>query len=129
MQIDCSKKEEKLDEIGDSDIKIDNRIIPKTADVIIDDNDKNNNSKEELKQNKINIFLNMNSNNNNNYNYNKPPNNRKVDKGKIMSFLSDVLVNEDNTPSYVNFFQSIKQKSKEKLEIQNKSNNIISLHK
>lgn len=93
---------------------------------------KANESKEELKQNKVHILLNVNSNEeerdatNKNYNFNKPPPKRRIDKGKIMNFLGDVLVNKDNTPSYINFFQSIKQKSKERLENQNKSNNIVS---
>jgi len=117
-----NKKENNFEEIHQSDKKFNsnnpkvenkNNIINK-----IDD------SKEELKEDKVKISLNFNPDSNSNskninqnkrnynYNFNKPPLNRKVDKGKIMNFLGEILVNKDNTPSYINFLQSIKQKSK-----------------
>jgi hypothetical protein len=62
---------------------------------------------------KINIFMPVNET--------RPlPVKKKPNKNKIMDFLSNALVNNDNTPSYVNLFKNIKDKSKEKLE--NKSN-------
>jgi len=37
-------------------------------------------------------------------------------KGKMTEFLDKYLMNEDNTPSYINFIRNIKNKSKEVIE-------------
>lgn len=124
-----NKKENQLEQINIMDKNILHNNSNKNLN--LKNENKQDDSKEELKQKKVNIFLDVNKNDENNnaqrnYNFNKPPAKRKVDKGKIMNFLGEVLVNKDNTPSYINLFHTIKQKSKERLEKQNKSNNIIS---
>jgi hypothetical protein len=42
------------------------------------------------------------------------PRTGKANKGKIMEFLQKALVSDDNTPSYINFIKTIKDKTKEK---------------
>jgi hypothetical protein len=56
------------------------------------------------------------------------PVNKKANKIKIMDFLNGVLVNKDNTPTYVNLLRYIKDKSTEKLK--NKlANNVVIFNK
>lgn len=53
------------------------------------------------------------------------PVNKKANKSKILNFLSNVLVNNDITPSYVNLFKNIKDKSKEKMEKKDVGANVV----
>lgn len=81
------------------------------------ENDSNSNKQE----NKVNIFMSIKD-------ARPQPGNKKANKSKIMEFLNDVLVNKDNTPSYINLFKNIKDKSKEKLE-KTDVNNVVIFHK
>jgi len=74
---------------------------------ILSKNEENTNNQDKNK--KVNIFMTLNNS--------RPlPVNKKSNKRKIIDFLSDVLLNKDNSPSYINLLKNIKNKSAEKLE-------------
>lgn len=99
--------------------------------------DVSDNSKQDNTSNNTGGAMNLNLNNKNvfnniNMNNYRPQVQKTKTKNKFMSFLQNVLINEDNnTPGFINLMRSIKNKAKEKMDENEKGvvikNNINSL--
>jgi len=53
---------------------------------------------------------------------------KQINEGKLMEIISDLLVNEDNSPGYISFLNNLKNKAKGKFELKYSNSKINSTH-